>query len=135
MIKKEVLSIFITGLFIALQGCCYDDKEVDVLLSNETPEQIYVHMRLSEITNGDDEGTKALFTRPWIFKKIPPYNTYKWEDIGANNGIWMVIIRQKTIDSYDSVYLASRCLYDSIMFFTTNQLYEINNKIEYKGGH
>lgn len=106
-----------------------------MLLSNETPEQIYVHMRLSEITNGDDEGTKALFTRPWIFKKLPPYNTYKWEKNGANDGIWMVIIRQKTIDSYDSVYLASHCLYDSTMFFTTNQLYEMNNKIEYKGGH
>lgn len=72
MIKKVVLLIFIAVFLITLQGCCYDDKEVEVLLSNETPEQIYVHMRLSEITNGDDEGTKALFTRPWIFKKIPP---------------------------------------------------------------
>lgn len=39
MIKKVVLLIFIAVFLITLQGCCYDDKEVDVLLSKNTPIQ------------------------------------------------------------------------------------------------
>ena len=132
MIKKSSFIFSLAGLFIVLQGCCYDNKGVDILLANKTPEQIYVHMRLNELTNGEDEGTKELLTRPWIFKKIPPNNTYIWKDIGVCDGIWMVIIRQNTIDKHDSAYLKTHCLYDNVLFFTKSQLNEINYQIEYK---
>ena len=51
----------------------------------------------------------------------------------SNNGLGFVIIRQSTINRYDSTYLATHCLYDSIFYLTMSQLNDVNYRIEYKG--
>ena len=69
MIKKVVLLIFIAGLFIALQGCCYDDKEVDVLLSKKHPHTILINGKRLVLTmvSGWLLSDKKLLTATTLF--------------------------------------------------------------------
>ena len=133
-IKDNLHIICLAGLFIVLQGCCFDGEEVDVYFSNKTSEPIWVHMQSSKYVEGDIVGTMGLYARPWSYDKLAPDSTYVWRDNRmSNNGLGFVIIRQSTINRYDSTYLTTHCLYDSIFYLTMSQLNDVNYRIEYKG--
>ena len=133
MKKKTNLIIYLVGLITVLQGCCYDSEEVDISFSNKTSEPISVQMQLARHIEGDIVGTMELIARPWSFVNIAPDSTYKWKRIGVSNDeIELVLIKQSTINSHDSIYLASHCLYDSIINMSMPQLQKMNYHIEYK---
>ena len=133
MIKNTLLLFCLAGLFVVLQGCCFDSEEVDVYLSNKTSEPIYVQMQLTSYNDGNPGGTKTLYTRPWSFHRVSPDSTYKWGGIGSSNKDFMfVIISQNTIDRHDSIYLSTHCVYDSAFCIKMSQLIETDYRIEYK---
>ena len=133
MIKNTLLHFCLAGLFVVLQGCCFDSEEVDIYFSNKTSEPIYVQMQLTTYNDGDLGGTKTLYARPWSFDRISPDSTFKWGAVGSSNKDFLfVIVRQNTIDRHDSIYLSTHCLYDSAFSMTMSQLIETDYRIEYK---
>ena len=117
----------ICSLFFISSTC--EPEDHDIALENNSDEIIYYH------TSDNDFTTKNVFyDLKWGFRQVKPKdkddNVYHLKEDGR---VYVLIIKQSTMETYSKSELSEKDIYDKKYFFTFEQLKAMNFTITYTG--